>query len=73
MKNNWIKASEKLPENEDFVLVYLSNGGFDMAWYSQRKKAWFWNSFDEIDEIKHQVTHWQPLDAPDYVKFKAII
>lgn len=38
MKENWIKVTDKLPENEYYVLVYDVTGDYDLAWYSQIRK-----------------------------------
>lgn len=64
MKDNWIKVSDRLPENENYVMVYLKDRGSNFAWYSQRRKAWFWNSFDKVSDA-NLVTHWKQLEAPE--------
>lgn len=62
MKHNWIKVTDKLPENENYVLVYDGTCDYDFAWYSKIKKRWYWNSFDQCE---HKITHWQPLEKPE--------
>lgn len=65
MKDNWIKVSDRLPENVAYVLVRFSDGDYAKAWYSQNKHQWYWNTLDEIDNIRYQITHWQPLEGPE--------
>lgn len=65
MKNSWISIEDRLPDNEDYRLVYTSSGDFDLAWYSQIHKKWYWNSFDTVDACgMNRVVYWQPLKAP---------
>lgn len=62
MKEHWIKTSERLPDNEFYVLVYDETGDYDLAWYSNIRKKWYWNQFDKCE---HKITHWQPLEKPE--------
>lgn len=62
MKNSWINVNDKLPGDRwQYVLVYTESGDFDLCWYNEIDKHWYWNGFDKIEE---QVTHWQPLVKP---------
>lgn len=53
--DNWISVKERLPENEDDVLVYFEDGDITIAFYDGD-----WTK-DGFSKIMREVTHWQPL------------
>lgn len=61
-KNKWIRCSERLPENDDEVIVaykckYDPRIRVSTDCYNQRAGRW---------DLDHQYTHWMPLpDAPE--------
>lgn len=60
---NWIKCSERLPEDGVGVLAWWS-GGCVKALYDPRPKEW--KHYDYLDMRLSGVTHWQPLpEAPN--------
>lgn len=63
MENNWISVSDRLPDSEKDVLVYTSNGSFDIGFYSLHFKKWI-NYDDDFNIEVLKVTHWQPLEKP---------
>ena len=73
--DNWIDVNDRLPENDDEVLVwpYIDNeAGVITAQYNpweggEYYKKWMYSVYqpswgDEYFETK--VTHWQPLPSP---------
>ena len=56
--SEWIKCSERLPEEDEAVLVWCPEYEcFEIAW--QHNSFWF-NGFD----MDYVPTHWQPLPPP---------
>ena len=51
-KTNWIKCSERLPEEGLAVLTYRENGDYEVNWLDFDGK-WFWED----------VVAWMPLPA----------
>ncbi len=60
---NWISVDERLPENEDDVLVFVDYGGvqtkIEQAYYFEKDWYWLNDSY-----IVYKVTHWMPLPKP---------
>ena len=59
---NWIKCSERMPEPQEWVLVYAK-------WANQQVLCWEnfgnrWSDFDEQSYHRSMFTHWQPLPEP---------
>lgn len=54
----WIPVSERLPENENEVLVYDDDMGCQVAFYCDDE--WLWSERG----LLVNVTHWQPLPEP---------
>ena len=58
----WIPVSERLPENDGFVLVYTINQIVGEAILIDRKEFYWAGSDDDAEPIA--VTHWMPLPEP---------
>ena len=66
---NWIKCSERMPENGQFVLAY---GDSCQGWINGPKMAVFrwdierwWDANLDAEEAEGDPSHWMPLpDAP---------
>ncbi|EQA3420201.1 DUF551 domain-containing protein [Cronobacter dublinensis] len=71
--SEWIKCSERMPENDDYVLVadfdahYTScEPNYQIACYGD----WFknnypsWDNGDGLGVNLKTITHWMPLPAP---------
>lgn len=61
-KGEWVSVEDRLPENNDNVLIYANKTGekIEIAFYNDDDKEWqglnsFWLPY---------VTHWQPLPSP---------
>lgn len=59
----WIPVTERLPENDDLVLVYFKwktfpGGEVDVSAYHPRAERW---------ETTWDITHWMPLPKPPEV------
>jgi len=55
---NWIKTSERLPDETEAVLEICGNDKVSYAFVGCCEKG-FW--VDHFDEPMQSVTHWQPL------------
>jgi hypothetical protein len=60
--NRWIPVTEKLPDEQQDVLIWFDRcgGDKDIGWYSTKRKAWFVRSW----LLNYNVTHWMPLPEP---------
>lgn len=58
----WIKVSDKLPEEEQYVLYYCSN-------YEKIDKTQYYNGFFlGVSTAFNNVTHWMPLPSPPEIE-----
>ncbi len=69
----WIKCSERLPDNDDVVLVWpRPNFGVDLdvgqyEKYHKKGPGWFARVYEHnygVEWYPITVTHWQPLPTP---------
>lgn len=71
-QQRWIPCSERLPENEEQVLIYAWNVHYVLAKYREirtcdgvYKMAWVTeDAYSTPREIKHKVICWMPLPEP---------
>lgn len=56
---DWIKCSERMPQNDDAVLILT--GYMQTAYWCAEENQWNWGDECWFPEV---VTHWQPLPAP---------
>ena len=58
--DRWIPVSERLPENDEYVLVY-DNSDMFVAWFSKKLG---WCSFDGDFDEHTPIIAWKPLPKP---------
>lgn len=59
MINNWISVKDKLPEDDEYVLIYHNGSkAIKISWYSSFNEKWM------MDYNNIHITHWQPLPEP---------
>lgn len=60
---NWIKCSERMPENGKRVLVVTENNGYSWIDIGYIDEAGYWTIDGEIWDKKSDpaITHWMPL------------
>ncbi len=51
----WINANKKLPENDDYVLIYLKEDGIWLGYYNNN----YWH-IDEVGQAKG-ILYWMKL------------
>ena len=61
--DRWIPVSERLPDTDNFVLVYDGSEMF-VAWYSNNSMTEGWYSFDGNYDDSTPITAWKPLPEP---------
>ena len=52
----WISVNDKLPENDNSVLVAFDNRTVDHDWYDKEFNHWSRLRYDT-----RKITHWMPL------------
>lgn len=76
--SEWIKCSDRLPEDNSHVLISATGGNVDISFFSRNREFLkrYGNGYSRSRlgkdsgyfEISHrygyQVTHWQPRPAP---------
>lgn len=58
----WIKCSERLPDDDKEYLIYSETHGHRVAYYSKRRQCW--DDGDYYDNITN-VTRWTEIVPPD--------
>lgn len=58
----WIKCSERLPDDKREYLIHSETYGFRTAYYDKRRKCW--DDGDFFDKITG-VTHWSEITLPE--------
>lgn len=65
-KNEWIKCSERLPEESGYYLVCCKTGLITDMHFSAKHQLWNVHDHSRNFENKIDVTHWMYLpDAPE--------
>lgn len=59
--SEWIKVSERVPENKGEVLINSSTYGMRIGFFDAQRQCW--DDGDYYDDITN-VTHWMPLPEP---------
>ncbi|KKK78220.1 hypothetical protein LCGC14_2845770 [marine sediment metagenome] len=61
MNDEWISVKDRLPKNDDEVLVYHKSKNIDDIGTAYFKiDMWHWDDYT----ILENVSHWQPLPPP---------
>jgi hypothetical protein len=62
MKSKWIKASDRLPEHNQVILVCNKWGQCFVVKYNAEEDKWL----SEDGEWRYyNITHWQPIELPE--------
>lgn len=63
---NWIPVSERLPDADVDVLVYVPGVDSSYVWLGFiENDVWYWDTGSTMD---FPVTHWMPLPEPPEVQ-----
>lgn len=65
--DRWIPVSERLPEKEDFYIVFMHEPGVEepFVWHGYYKPSEGWEVRDVYGDLfDGNPTHWMPLPAP---------
>lgn len=57
-KTDWIPCEERLPENDEDVLVQMEDDSMMVDFRTASSSGWFWADNDDLPIA------WQPLPAP---------
>ena len=69
----WIKCSDKLPDDDDFVLIWpLPDFGVELhvgqyGCFGKKGHGWYAQVYEHYSGVEFHpivVTHWQPLPEP---------
>ena len=61
--DRWISVDDKLPEKNDFVLIYDGSDMF-VAWYENEGMSEGWHSYDVTYDGFPPIIAWRPLPEP---------
>lgn len=60
----WISVKDRLPEDEEYVLIFTAGGSVLIVFYDS--DGWY-----TLEEYLREVTHWMPLpEAPEEENFE---
>lgn len=68
--NDWIRADERLPENDVMVIGFTPCDGFMFVGYYHEEPKYDWKVWRIVTAMrsakvmKKKVTHWMPLPNP---------
>ena len=60
----WIKASEELPAEDGYYLIWLTDLCPKIVWYDSNNKKWEINQALKVKAECKYVTHWQRISDP---------
>ena len=63
----WVSVKDRLPENEQYVMLWTKTGVMKYAKYLDNEPHRPWITYDEDGSIRawdNVVTHWMPLPEP---------
>lgn len=56
----WVSVEDRLPEDEELVLINHKAGGITLAVWNERHQCWDDESGDDV-MYSNGVTHWMPI------------
>ena len=60
----WISVTDRLPEDEEYVLIFTAGGSVLLGFYDS-------DGWDTLEGYLREVTHWMPLpEAPEEENFE---
>ena len=65
--NGWISVKDRLPENEQYVILWTKTGVMKYAKYLDDEPHRPWITYDENGSCRawdNVVTHWMPMPEP---------
>lgn len=59
-QSGWVSVNDKLPQNNEWCLLFHDNGQIMIGWYNSIHKTFI----EGCVESPNEVTHWMPLPEP---------